>query len=170
MPPRLLLLLLFLLLLRDNSNKMVPTQTTGTASSGVGGGGHNNNHKHHNIKNDHDHPKHDQRSVAVWTGKVVFIVLMLCFGALLGYASFRVLRNTESNASRAQFRSIAERALTQALANARRDQMATATMAYTVSRLLPDATQWPFVYIDDFQTLSRNHMLQFTSPGSHLVF
>mmetsp|Transcript_22058 Transcript_22058/g.41820 ORF Transcript_22058/g.41820 Transcript_22058/m.41820 type:complete len:208 (-) Transcript_22058:2443-3066(-) len=109
------------------------------------------------------------RSRAVSVGKVLFTTTLLCFGTLLGYGSYQILRHKEREASDDQFMAITERALVQASESAQRMLLATATAASMVSKLLPDSEQWPLVYIPDFEELTQN-MVRLSSPGIKIAF
>ena len=146
--------------LRLRRAKVISSQTQSSTSQGNHSGGSTSS------KNK---AKGSQRSRAVSVSKIVFVIILLCFGALLGFVSHLVLKDKESDLSEAQFEAIAERALAEAVSSARRKLLATSTLASTVGQLLPDAEEWPFVYVKNYDVVSRN-VLQLASPESAVAF
>lgn len=93
-------------------------------------------------------------SLALWTGRIIFMVSLSAVGAVLGALAYYVLHDAERNLAETHFESIADRALTEAAGIAQRKRSAVATMAELTARMLPDPAQWPKVYIDGFTEIA----------------
>lgn len=102
------------------------------------------------------------KSRPVLCGRLLFITCLCATAAALGVLAHRFLTKGERELAVSQFESIAERALTEAHGNTRRKRLALATMASMVSEIHPNASDWPFVYVDGFERIV-NNLLDSTS-------
>lgn len=105
---------------------------------------HNNIHGLHNVTR------------AVWVCRIVFVASLLAAAAVLGAAAYSLLAETETDLAHERFASVAERALVEGQRVAHGARLAVATMATTVATIRPNATAWPFVYVDGFEGIAQD--------------
>jgi hypothetical protein len=92
----------------------------------------------------------------VCTSRIVFIVGLGCVAALLGYATNRLLTDSERRLAQAQFEAIAEHALDKAVGITLRKKLGITTLASIAANSFPDAQTWPKVNLNGFEEISRN--------------
>jgi hypothetical protein len=92
----------------------------------------------------------------VWTSRVIFVVGLGFVAALIGYASNRLLTESERNLAQEQFEAIADRALDKAFGITLRKKLGTTTLASVAANAFPDAQTWPKVNLNGFEEISGN--------------
>ena len=106
----------------------------------------------------------NRQSKAVWAGRILFVITLSAVAAVLGVASMRILTDAETDLADTQFASIADRALVVAQAIANRKRESVAAFARIISRMHPNADQWPTVIVPGFEEISRD-LLKLSSGG-----
>jgi hypothetical protein len=76
--------------------------------------------------------------------------------AALGYATNRLLTDSERTLAQEQFIAIADRALDAAVGLTLRKKLGTTTLASVAANAFPDAQTWPFVNLNGFEEISQN--------------
>jgi hypothetical protein len=102
----------------------------------------------------------------VWVGRVIFLLCLTLTAAALGFASYRLLRESERDLAESQFEAIAERALSTAFKITLRKRLGTVTMATLAANANPDPDDWPYVTIKGYEDISTN--LIETSSGREM--
>jgi hypothetical protein len=91
----------------------------------------------------------------VWTSRIIFTVGVVAAAAVLGYATNRLLMDSELTLAREQFEAIANRALDRAVEITLRRRLGTTTLASIAANAFPDAQMWPSVNLKGFKEISR---------------
>uniref|UniRef100_A0A7S4EIY1 histidine kinase n=1 Tax=Pseudo-nitzschia australis TaxID=44445 RepID=A0A7S4EIY1_9STRA len=91
------------------------------------------------------------------------IVLMGCAGGF-GFASYALMENAESRLAKDRFDSIAERAESSAEWVLQQKKQATDALALMVGSANPDASEWPFVYMERYKEIASS--LKLITKGS----
>lgn len=99
----------------------------------------------------------------VWVNRLSFISCLIVSAVVLAWAAHFFLDGTEQQLGRSQFAAIAERALAGARDTLVRKRSGAATIASLYSTLFPNATQWPFVAIPQFNAIAQH--ISLTSGG-----
>ena len=91
------------------------------------------------------------------------IVLMGCAGGF-GFASYALMENAESRLAKDRFDSIAKRAESSAEWVLQQKKQATDGLALMVGSVNPDASEWPFVYMERYKEIASS--LKLITKGS----
>lgn len=100
--------------------------------------------------------KADKQARAILAGRVLFISILLTAAALLCVLAHDILSDSETELANKQFDAVAERALSEAFAIMERRRMAAVTLASILSIKFPNASQWPFVTVPQFDIVAAN--------------
>ena len=112
----------------------------------------------------------EQRSRQVYIGRGTFIVFLLVIAGLLGFLSYTLLDNAEKTLVDRQYYSMTERALdaTRTLAT-NKLQYGTRVMANVAAHAFPNASSWPFVWVDGYYDIVKNVIPTSCYTGLHLA-
>lgn len=105
---------------------------------------------------------------AVWTGRIAFIFMLAAVATTFGYLSYTLLTESEHELTEAQFASIADRAIYSAKENIEKKRLGTVSLASVIGGANPDAAQWPFVTLNNYETIATN--LIDVSKGCQMIF
>ena len=105
-------------------------------------------HEHRRLKRSSD------RKISY--ARYLFLSCLVAVATLLGFVAYLFLHQAETRLAEAQFDSIADRALTNAVVIAQQKRWSAITMASFVGQLLPDAEKWPFVTVPNFEIIVNN--------------
>lgn len=102
------------------------------------------------------HRKHSsRRRYQIWLGRIIFVTLLAAVAVISAIVTHRALRRAEEDLSEIQFESIAARALKEAQGILHRRRWAGVTMAAILGDMYPNASQWPFVDVLQYERLAR---------------
>ena len=107
-------------------------------------------------------------NTAVWSGRIAFIFILALVAMTFGYLSYYLLTESENELIESQFESIANRAACSALDNTVRKRLGTVSLASVIAGANSDASQWPFVSLNNFENIASN--LIDTSKGCRMAF
>ena len=105
---------------------------------------------------------------AVLTSRIAFIFTLAFVAATFGFLSYYLLTESEQELTEVQFHSIADRATCSSLENTERKRLGTVSLASVIGGSNPNADQWPFVTLNNYETISAN-LIQ-TSKGCNMAF
>ena len=88
---------------------------------------------------------------------------LVASAAVLGWAAHHFLQQKEQQLGTSQFESVAERALVGAQQTLRRRRSGTAALATLHASLFPNASDWPFVAVPNYNVIARE--ISWTSSG-----
>jgi hypothetical protein len=103
---------------------------------------------------------------AVRAGRLIFILALCVFAAVLGYTAHYFIQGSETALAASQFESIADRALFTAHEIVLRKRLGAITMATIAGNANPDPNQWPFVTVNGYEEIASN--LIETSDGREM--
>lgn len=109
-----------------------------------------------------------RRNRAVWFGRVGFLLCLGLAATVLGIVTYRLQTSAEEELAESQFHAIADRAENAAFHITNRKRLGTVTMASIAAGVNPDAEDWPFVTIRDYEKITTN--LIETSSGREMGF
>jgi len=110
------------------------------------------------------------RSKTVKVGRGVLVIFLMIVAAVLGATSYHLLSQAETNLITEQFTSMTERALdvTKSLAT-NKLQHGTMVMTQVAAFAFPDASSWPFVWVDGYWKIVDNVVPTSCYTGIHLA-
>jgi hypothetical protein len=117
-------------------------------------------HDHTTAHSAHDHTttwtsdEHEHSESAVRRARTLFLVSLCLAAVVIGVSTFVVLRRTERRLAERQFDAIAKRALFSAQATTSRKRRGTQSLAQVVSNYNPNASAWPYVYVQGFEDMA----------------
>lgn len=92
----------------------------------------------------------------VSTGRIIFVVCLICVAVVLGLASNALLAAHEKKMAQEQFDAIADRALDVALQTALRKRLGVVTLASMAGQSFPEAEMWPNINFLGFEAVVGN--------------
>lgn len=105
---------------------------------------------------------------AVWSGRIAFIFTLASVAVTFGYLSYYLLTESENELTEAQFASIADRAIYSTKDNLEKKRLGTVSLASVIGGANPDASQWPFASLNNFENIANN--LVDVSKGCRMAF
>lgn len=145
------------------STKTVATRKSGSTSSST-----KSSHSGKSTSTTGSHV--DEHSKGVRLGKLAFVAILMVVAAFLGFISYYLLERAERNLWEEQYESMTERAIeTIQLVSASRLQYGPRVMAEVAGYTFPDASVWPFVWIDGYWDIVRNVIPTSLGTGMNLA-
>lgn len=103
-------------------------------------------------------------SKSVLYGRLLFVLVLVAAAVSLGFVSYRLMSDSETQLASERFDSIAERALSTAQLVIEEKKKATDSLALMMASTNPDADIWPNVYMEGYEQVSSS--LRIVTEGS----
>jgi len=92
----------------------------------------------------------------IFWGRWLFFILLLMVAAALGYMTYNMLSDNETTLAECLFEKVADNAIIIIRNNQDRKMLGMSTMGSAIGAAGYNRDQWPFVTLDDYQSLARN--------------
>lgn len=111
-------------------------------------------------------PDHaESRASAIKTSRTILCLSFLVLAAVFGVSVFFIFSTLENKLALEQFQSIAARATSYARRTTQSKRLGVMTMAEIIGNVHPNATNWPFVLVDGYDTFARRLVQTISGDG-----